>query len=142
MSYTYNTWCPGVLVSWCFIPGSNSYRVGSFGISLLPCYTGGMATELLADVAVRAKIADADPVFTYRVPPHLHALVRLGQLVWVPLRRQRVQGIIMALYRWGERGEPSPEDHDLAPPTFRPDPDAPHDPEAPVIRDLADVADP
>ncbi|HEX9440886.1 MAG TPA: hypothetical protein VF909_14465, partial [Roseiflexaceae bacterium] len=58
-----------------------------------------MSPELLADVAVRANIADADPVFTYRVPPRLHPLARLGQLVWAPLRRQRVQGIILDLYR-------------------------------------------
>jgi len=94
-----------------------------------------MSPELLADVAVRANIADADPVFTYRVPPRLHPLARPGQLVWAPLRRQRVQGIILDLYRL-------PESEDPAPPLFRPDPDAPLDPAALVIRDLEDVADP
>ncbi|HEY3230471.1 MAG TPA: primosomal protein N' [Roseiflexaceae bacterium] len=94
-----------------------------------------MSPELLADVAVRANIADADPVFTYRVPPRLHQLARPGQLVWAPLRRQRVQGIILNLYRL-------PESEDPAPPLFRPDPDAPLDPAALVIRDMEDVADP
>ena len=94
-----------------------------------------MSPELLADVAVRANIADAEPVFTYRVPPRLRALARLGQLVWAPLRRQRVQGIILGLYH-------SPQGDAPGPPALRPDPDAPLDPDAPVIRDLVDVADP
>jgi primosomal protein N' (replication factor Y) len=94
-----------------------------------------MPSELLADVAVRANIVDIEPVFTYRVPPHLRAYARLGQLVWAPLRRQRVQGVILALYR-------SPEGDDPAPPLLRPDPGAPHDPVGPFIRDLEDVADP
>jgi primosomal protein N' (replication factor Y) len=94
-----------------------------------------MPPELLADVAVRAAIPDADPVFTYRIPPRLRALARAGQLVWAPLRRQRVQGIILDLYV-------SPRGDDPTPPLFRPDPDAPADPEAPVLRDLEDVADP
>ncbi len=94
-----------------------------------------MPPELLADVAVRAAIPDADPVFTYRVPPRLHTLARTGQLVWAPLRRQRVQGIILDLYS-------SPRGDDPAPPLFRPDPDAPADPDALVLRDLEDVADP
>ncbi|HET9224264.1 MAG TPA: primosomal protein N', partial [Roseiflexaceae bacterium] len=94
-----------------------------------------MPPELLADVAVRATIPDADPVFTYRVPPRLRALARTGQLVWAPLRRQRVQGIILDLYT-------SPRGDDPAPPQLRPDPDAPADPDAPVLRDLEDVSDP
>ena len=94
-----------------------------------------MPPELLADVAVRAAIPDADPVFTYRVPSRLRALARTGQLVWAPLRRQRVQGIILDLYH-------SPRGDDPAPPLFRPDPGAPPDPEALVLRDLEDVADP
>ena len=93
-----------------------------------------MPPELIADVAVRANSAGADPVFTYRVPPRLHALARVGQLVWAPLRRQRVQGVILALYR-------SPAPNAPAPPDFRPDPDAPTDASALVIRDLADIAD-
>ncbi len=101
-----------------------------------------MSPELLADVAVRANIPGAEPVFTYRVPPRLHALVRTGQLVWAPLRRQRVQGIVLSLYRWGEQGERESE-HELSRPfDLHPDPGAPPDAEGPVIRDLADVADP
>ena len=101
-----------------------------------------MPAELLADVAVRASIVGAEPVFTYRVPPHLRALVRPGQLVWAPLRRRRVQGIVLSLYQWQERGDRSPMRTAPAPPGLRPDPGAPADAEAPVIRDLADVADP
>ncbi|HWQ13200.1 MAG TPA: DEAD/DEAH box helicase, partial [Roseiflexaceae bacterium] len=91
-----------------------------------------MPPDLLADVAVRAPFAGADPIFTYRVPPGLRAMVRPGQLVWAPLRRQRVQGVILDLYR-GPEG---------APPELRPDPGAPPDAEGPVLRDLLDVADP
>jgi primosomal protein N' (replication factor Y) len=108
-----------------------------------------MPAELLADVAVRAKIPGADPVFTYRVPARLHALVRPGQLVWAPLRRQRVQGVILDLYRQQQSGEWMLEgdgsDADLRPSPLdrlRPDPDAPTAPDAPVLRDLVDVADP
>jgi primosomal protein N' (replication factor Y) (superfamily II helicase) len=89
-----------------------------------------MPPDLLADVAVRAPFAGADPVFTYRVPPGLRAAVRPGQLVWAPLRRQRVQGIILDLY------------DGAGPPELRPAPDAPRDAEIPTLRDLADVADP
>src|SRR5215212_9730574 len=108
-----------------------------------------MPAELLADVAVRATIPGANPVFTYRVPVRLHALVRLGQLVWAPLRRQRVQGIILDLYRQRERGgwvlQGDPADADLRPSPLdrlHPDPEAPTAPDAPVLRDLVDVADP
>jgi len=89
-----------------------------------------MPPDLLADVAVRAPFAGGDPVFTYRVPPSLRALVRPGQLVWAPLRRQRVQGIVLDLY------------DGAGPPVFRPEPDAPRDIDAPTLRDLIDVADP
>ena len=107
-----------------------------------------MPAELLADVAVRASIPGADPVFTYRVPAWLHALVSPGQLVWAPLRRQRVQGIVLELYRRAEDGwalegdapgaqeRPSPLDR------HSPPPDAPLAPDGPVLRDLIDVADP
>jgi primosomal protein N' (replication factor Y) (superfamily II helicase) len=108
-----------------------------------------MPPELLADVAVRAAIPSANPVFTYRVPARLRALVRPGQLVWAPLRRQRVQGIILDLYRQQEGGgwllEGDAADADLRPSPLdrlRPDPDAPAAPDAPVLRDLVDVADP
>lgn len=108
-----------------------------------------MPSELLADVAVRATIPGTEPVFTYRVPQRLHAFARAGQLVWAPLRRQRVQGVIIDLYRqeadgaWvlasdgnGTAERPSLLDR------MRPDPDAPLAPDAPVLRDLLDVADP
>jgi len=99
------------------------------------CYTGGMSVELLADIAVGA--AGAHAVFTYRVPEALHAVVRVGQLVWAPLRRRRVQGVVVDLYgrdaagRDHEPGAPFPSDTD---------PDA--NLRAPELRDLLDVADP
>lgn len=103
-----------------------------------------MPPELLADVAVRAAIPGADPVFTYRVPSRLRGLARVGQLVWAPLRRQRVQGIILNLIAW----ETSPDGEGAGlplhetPALFRPDPDAPRDADATAVRDLLDVADP
>jgi primosomal protein N' (replication factor Y) len=114
-----------------------------------------MPTELLADVAVRATIPGAEPVFTYRVPKRLHAVVGPGQLVWAPLRRQRVQGIILDMYRH-EAGGWVVEDADrhahrrAALPSAglpalgrpRPTPDSPPAPDAPLLRDLIDVADP
>ncbi|HEU4326873.1 MAG TPA: primosomal protein N' [Roseiflexaceae bacterium] len=57
-----------------------------------------MPTDLLADIALRASIPGVEPVFTYRVPAPLRGIVRLGQLVWAPLRRQRVQGVVVDLY--------------------------------------------
>ena len=101
-----------------------------------------MPAELLADVAVRAAITDGDAVFTYRIPPRLRTLVRPGQLVWAPLRRRRVQGIILGLYRWEPPGERVPTRDDRSLPDLRPDPGAPPDAEAPIIRDLDDIADP
>jgi hypothetical protein len=59
-----------------------------------------MPRELLADVAVNAVVSGAQPVFTYRVPVALRAFLQPGQLVWAPLRRQRVQGIVVDLYDW------------------------------------------
>lgn len=102
------------------------------------CYTGGMAVELLADIAVGA--AGADAVFTYRVPPPLRAAMRIGQLVWAPLRRRRVQGIVVDLYAWGDDAESGPESFNPPDPLL--DPAAHNDPRAPVLRDLLDVADP
>ncbi len=57
-----------------------------------------MPADLLADIALRASIPGVEPVFTYRVPAPLRGIVRLGQLVWAPLRRQRVQGVVVDLY--------------------------------------------
>ncbi len=106
-----------------------------------------MPSELLADVAVRANIPGTDAVFTYRVPKRLHALARPGQLVWAPLRSQRVQGVILDLYRQNEVGEWMLEGDQLGAERpsidrLRPDPEAPAAPDAPVLRDLVDVADP
>lgn len=91
-----------------------------------------MSPELLADIAVRARIPGVEPVFTYRVPARLRTAVRPGQLVWVPLRRQQVQGIVIDVY--GASNGPTPA-------LFRPDPGATTSPDAPTIRDVFDVAD-
>lgn len=107
-----------------------------------------MPAELLADVALRATIPGAEPVFTYRVPQRLHAFARPGQLVWAPLRRQRVQGVILDMYRqdaggaWVLESEQAVAERPSLIDRLRPDPDAPLAPDAPVLRDLLDVADP
>ena len=106
-----------------------------------------MPSELLADVAVCAVIPGADPVFTYRVPPRLHASVRPGQLVWAPLRRQRVQGIVLDLYRreaggWVlEDGSPDGSERQAPIERLRAAPETPAAAE-PLLRDLIDLADP
>lgn len=90
-----------------------------------------MPTDLLADVAVDA-FAGADPVFTYRVPDRLRPFVQPGQLVWAPLRRQRVQGVVLHVYPWDDSPSRSPGLPPAA--AILADPR--------VIRDLIDLADP
>ncbi|EFO79276.1 primosomal protein N' [Oscillochloris trichoides DG-6] len=51
-----------------------------------------MPNDTIAEVALRASL-----LLSYRVPERLHRLARVGQLVWVPLRRERVQGVIVAV---------------------------------------------
>lgn len=72
-----------------------------------------------------------EPIFTYRVPHQLHGALRVGQLVWVPLRNQFIQGIVLNLYTASE-----------APPSFRPDPGAPYDLETYTIRNIDSIVDP
>ena len=65
---------------------------------------------MIADIALRASIGKGEsPVFSYRVPARLRGLARPGQLVWVPLRRERVQGVVLALYE----GESEPGGREL-----------------------------
>ncbi|MDZ4719938.1 MAG: primosomal protein N' [Roseiflexaceae bacterium] len=90
-----------------------------------------MPIDVLADVAVDA-FAGADPVFTYRVPDELRAFVQPGQLVWAPLRRQRVQGVVLHVYAW--------DDPPLRSSGIPPASAVLADPK--VIRDLIDLADP
>lgn len=55
--------------------------------------------EILADIALRTRIGpNRSPVYSYRVPVRLRGLVQPGQFVWVPLRRQRVQGVVLDVY--------------------------------------------
>src|SRR3712207_6434441 len=55
--------------------------------------------QLFADVAVRRQpYSGAPAVLSYYVPASLHNVVSEGSLVWAPLRNQRVQGIVLALY--------------------------------------------
>ncbi|MCG8348903.1 MAG: hypothetical protein MI924_14115, partial [Chloroflexales bacterium] len=59
-----------------------------------------MMPELIVDVALRATIQKGESaVFSYQVPARLRGLAQPGQLVWAPLRRQRVQGVILSVYR-------------------------------------------
>ncbi|HEU5012360.1 MAG TPA: primosomal protein N' [Roseiflexaceae bacterium] len=82
----------------------------------------GLSSELLADVALHISIPGTEPVFTYRVPASLRALVRRGQLVWAPLRRQQLQGVVLDVYMPTERAQN----------TYNPD----------AVRELADIGDP
>jgi primosomal protein N' (replication factor Y) len=99
------------------------------------CYTGGMTAELLVDVAL-----SANAVFTYRVPPSLRPLLRVGHLVWAPLRQRHVQGVVLDLYAWG--GSPHDPAVALSPPALRADPADWFDPQTPTLRDVIDIADP
>jgi primosomal protein N' (replication factor Y) (superfamily II helicase) len=57
-----------------------------------------MTATTIADVALRATLKHgASAVFSYRVPPSLASLVVPGRLVWAPLRRKRVQGVVLAV---------------------------------------------
>jgi primosomal protein N' (replication factor Y) len=94
-----------------------------------------MTAELLADVAL-----SANAVFTYRVPPSLRPLLRVGHLVWAPLRQRHVQGVVLDLYAWG--GSPHDPAVALSPPALRADPADWFDPQTPTLRDVIDIADP
>lgn len=57
-----------------------------------------MTTGLFAEIAVNARIfKQPQAIFTYLVPDELRPLIVPGMLVWVPLRRGRVQGLVLAL---------------------------------------------
>ncbi len=97
--------------------------------------------ELFADVAVRvALFRNPNAVFTYYVPSSLRGAIAEGALVWVPFGRQRVQGIVIALYIG-------------LPPHLRPTPDQPVmtrdgqpvstevDLNAPTIRPIDDLSE-
>jgi primosomal protein N' (replication factor Y) len=57
-----------------------------------------LATELFADVAVRARIFNhPQAIYTYAVPPALRGAVAPGRLVWAPLRGKRVQALVLEL---------------------------------------------
>ncbi|WP_238613376.1 replication restart helicase PriA [Candidatus Oscillochloris fontis] len=65
---------------------------------------------MIAEIALRASLgAGRSPLFSYRVPERLRGLARAGQLVWVPLRRQRVQGVVVVV----RPIEPRDARHDL-----------------------------
>ena len=58
-----------------------------------------MPSELIAAVAIRAATEGGRAAtLSYRVPEPLRPLVQPGQLVWVPLRRQQVQGVVLDLF--------------------------------------------
>jgi len=71
--------------------------------------------------------------------------VRPSQLVWAPLRRQRVQGIVLDLYRREAGGwvlqDGAPYGNGEPIERLRPAPEGPAAPE-PLLRDLIDLADP
>lgn len=55
-------------------------------------------SQLYASVAVLAPLPGAaEGILTYRVPSHLSSAMVEGALVWVPLGRRRVQGVVISL---------------------------------------------
>ncbi len=81
-----------------------------------------------ADIALHKTIrAYTSAIFTYRVPPELQHTIQLGQLVWVPLKTQLVQGIVLNLHP----PTTDPEQHYTMPTPF-----------ATTLRDIASLADP
>lgn len=95
-----------------------------------------MLADILVNVAIDASLGGSDPILTYRVPRHMRPFMRVGQLVWAPLRRQRVQGVVLDMYAWD-----AAQELDEAASTAQPFPSAyvgnPND-----LRDLLDFADP
>lgn len=78
-----------------------------------------MPADQIAEVALRTptRRGGSGAVFSYRVPSRLRGLVLPGQLVWVPLRRQQVQGVVLAIYTPGDNAAgPLRELIDLADP--------------------------
>ncbi len=55
-------------------------------------------SDVRAEVAVKVTRYVPHQVLTYRVPPGLQGTVAAGMLVWVPLRAERVQGIVVRVY--------------------------------------------
>lgn len=89
-----------------------------------------MRADMLVNVAIDASLGGSDPIFTYAVPRHLRPFVRVGQLVWVPLRRQRVQGVVLDMYAWdADETDTLPQASESS---VRPA----------DLRDLLDIADP
>jgi primosomal protein N' (replication factor Y) len=57
-----------------------------------------MPEEQMAEIALRANDQRGESlVLSYRVPKDLRGLIREGQLVWAPLRRRKVQGVVLSL---------------------------------------------
>ncbi|NJK79902.1 MAG: primosomal protein N' [Chloroflexaceae bacterium] len=57
-----------------------------------------IAIDLVASIALRHVVqAGSSAVYTYRIPHRLHDLIAAGALVWVPLRTQTVQGIVLRI---------------------------------------------
>ncbi len=77
-----------------------------------------MPNLLQVQVALKRPIkGNPDATLSYTVPAHLHSQVQTGQMVWVPLQNQFVQGVILSL-------SPYPTNADYR------------------LRDIADIADP
>ncbi len=73
-----------------------------------------------ADIALRTFInGQQSAIFSYRIPPRLRGLVQAGQLVWVPLRSQMLQGVVLRIYTTrspADHAYPLRDIHDLADP--------------------------
>ncbi|MFV9507171.1 MAG: replication restart helicase PriA [Oscillochloridaceae bacterium umkhey_bin13] len=76
-----------------------------------------MPTALIAEVALRASLGhDQSPVLSYLVPPRLRGLIQPGRLVWAPLRRRSVQGVVLRVITTSDPETKLRELDDLADP--------------------------
>ncbi|PLS82799.1 MAG: primosomal protein N' [Chloroflexi bacterium] len=94
-------------------------------------------SELFADVAVRAQLfSNPASIFTYHVPAQLRSTVVEGALVWVPFGRQRVQGIVLALYTsLPPHIQRTPEQQPSGPASLA------DDPQLPTIRPIIELSE-
>ncbi|HUG16591.1 MAG TPA: primosomal protein N' [Thermomicrobiales bacterium] len=79
---------------------------------------GSTASTAYAEVAPDARLTGRHATLTYSVPPHLDC-VEVGQLIWAPLRRRLVLGIVVERHRRPPEPRLVPRDvHALVEPTF------------------------
>ncbi|RIK41271.1 MAG: primosomal protein N' [Chloroflexi bacterium] len=70
------------------------------------------------EVALDAWFADRRTTLTYRAPQHLDASLEVGQLIWVPLRRRLVLGVVVERHGRTPVGATPRDVHALVEPAF------------------------